>query len=243
MTEVILHNQRKVWQDKPVTRCIYEDFYRRIILACKPGLTLEIGGGSGNLKEYIKDVISTDIVYTNWLDTAADAQSLPFLNECFSNIVLVDVLHHIEYPKYFLEEAVRVLKPGGRLILMEPAITPVSWFFYHFFHPEPVIMNVNPLATGSTDLDRMPFDANQAIPTVLFGRYRKHFEETFPLFKIEHHEMLSFFAYPLSGGFRPWSLVPSFAIKFILNIEKLLAPVIGRLMAFRIFIIIDKKTS
>ena len=40
-----LHGYRDVWQRKPVLRAIYGDFYDRIVAACVPGLTVEIGGG------------------------------------------------------------------------------------------------------------------------------------------------------------------------------------------------------
>src|SRR4051812_7040079 len=110
MTEKVLHEHRDTWARKPVLRAIYNDFYTRVADASKPGVSLEIGGGSGNLKDFASSVVSTDIVFTLWLDAVADAQALPFSDASFSNIVAVDVLHHIERPKRFLYEARRVLK-------------------------------------------------------------------------------------------------------------------------------------
>jgi hypothetical protein len=37
---------RTLWQRKPILRLIYDDFYDRIAAACRPRLTIEIGGGS-----------------------------------------------------------------------------------------------------------------------------------------------------------------------------------------------------
>ncbi len=54
----------------------------------------------------------------------------PLADGSVSNIVLFDVLHHIEFPVLFLDEASRALRPGGRVIFSEPAITPVSNIFY-----------------------------------------------------------------------------------------------------------------
>jgi SAM-dependent methyltransferase len=37
-----------------------------------------------------------------------------------ANIVLFDTLHHLENVRYFFDEALRVLQPGGRVIIMDP---------------------------------------------------------------------------------------------------------------------------
>jgi SAM-dependent methyltransferase len=244
MTAHILSEHRRLWEGKPVLRAIYRDFYERITEACVPGNTLEIGGGSGNLKSHWKEVVSTDIVPAPWLDVAADAQALPFRQASFSNIVGVDVLHHIERPSRFLAEVERVLKPNGRLILMEPAITPVSWLFYKFFHPEPVCMDADPFDDGPLDPGRKPFDANQAIPTLLMEKHRARFIQQYPNLRIRRADYMHIVAYPLSGGYRPWSLIPAVAVKSILSFERrILSPLLGRLLAFRLFIVIEKTTE
>lgn len=243
MSEKILGEHREIWRQKPVLRAIYIDFYQRIGAAWRPGLSLEIGGGSGNLKGVANQVVSTDIVPMPWLDAVADAQALPFDDDSFANVVGIDVLHHIERPKRFLTEACRVLRPRGRIILIEPAITPVSWVFYRFFHPEPVVLSDDPLADGPLDPNREPFDANQAIPTLLFERDRQRMSQAFPGLKIVQLERLSLFAYPLSGGFRSWSLVPVALVGPMLSLERRLSPLIGRLAAFRLFVVIEKQDA
>jgi SAM-dependent methyltransferase len=243
MSQEILYKHRQIWRQKSVLRLIYQDYYRRIVSSAQPGPTLEIGGGSGNLKDYAANVVSTDIVPLPWLDAATDAQALAFADDSFANVVAVDVLHHLEYPVRFLAEAQRVLRPGGRLILLEPAISPFSWVIYSLFHPEPVEMRANPLQTGSPDPSRRPFDSNQAIPTLLFGRHRDRLEAMFPTFKLETFTRLSFFAYPLSGGFRAWSLLPAAAAPILLSCEQRLQRFLGPLMAFRLFVVMKKYPS
>ena len=108
----VLQDYRKVWDRKPVLRLVYNDFYDRIAAACASGLTIEIGGGIGNLKQRLNDVVATDIQFESWLDCVADAQHLPFATGIAANIVMVDVLHHIEFPIVFFREAERVLRRG-----------------------------------------------------------------------------------------------------------------------------------
>ncbi len=235
-----LSNHREIWKNKPVLRAIYHDFYRRILDSCDGKPVLEIGSGSGNLKEYFDDTISIDILYATWLDTVADAQSLPFKSNSIKNIIIFDVLHHIENPKLFFFEASRILKPNGRIIILEPGITPISYFFYNYLHHEAVKTNINPLLREITNLKSDPYDSNQAIPTLIFDKYRNDFDSLFPDLKVVHKEWLSLFAYPMSGGFQKWQLITERMIRPILKLERYLLPFIGKIAAFRIFIILEK---
>lgn len=233
---------RAIWDSKPVLRAVYRDWYERIVSRCRPGRTLEIGGGSGNLKDFAPDVVSTDILSADWLDAVCDAQRLPFADRSFDNVVMMDVLHHLERPVRFVEEAARVLRPGGRIIMLEPGITPLSRLFYGPFHPEPVDMAADPFVDGPTDPNRDPYDANQAIPTLLFGTSdaRRTFEDRFATLRIDRVEWLSLFAYPLSGGFRPWSLIPQFLVGPVTAVETVLLPWIGRFGAFRLMTVLER---
>jgi SAM-dependent methyltransferase len=237
----LLSDFRVIWERKPILRAIYNDFYRRILENVVDGPTLEIGGGSGNLKAFAPEVISSDIIYAPWLDTVCDAQRMPFAGSSFSNVVMIDVLHHVENPIYALTEIKRVLRPGGRLVFCEPAITPISSVFYRFFHPEPVDMSANPLATGAISPDKDPFDSNQAYPTLLVGRFRDAMARTIPELELVHVDRFSFVTYPLSGGFRPWSLMPEKLAKPLLAAEWRLRGVLGRLAAFRLLAVYQRR--
>ena len=233
--------RRDLWRRKPVLRVVYEDFHRRILEWCRPGRTLEVGSGIGSLKGILPEVVTTDITAEPWLDAAADAQALPFSDASFDNLVVVDVIHHVEFPRRFLQEAVRVLRPGGRLVMLEPAVTPGSYLFYRFLHDEGVDLSADPLLDGQPDPARAPDEANQAIPTLLFGRRRLAFETQFPEFALRHLAHLSLVAYPLSGGFRSWSLVSAGAASALLGLERRLEPVMGRLLGFRLLAVLDRR--
>jgi SAM-dependent methyltransferase len=207
---------------------------------CRPGLVLEIGGGSGNFKQFAPRVVSTDIQWAEWIDAVADAQTLPFGDGTFDDIVMVDVLHHLEAPRRFLEEAQRVLRPRGRLVLVEPAITPLSWIAYRFFHHEPVRLDQDPLAEATPDPHRDPYDSNSAIPTLLFGRAQARLARVCPGLVVRDVRLFSLVAYPLSGGFRSWSLLPRALVRPVLRLDRALERVLGRLMAFRLLAIVEK---
>lgn len=243
-----LAEHRRVWERKPALRTVYGDYHRRMLNALpEDGRYLEVGSGSGNLRDAKPDadVTTIDILPTPWVDVCADAQTLPFPDETFDGITMLDVLHHIEHPRVFFAEALRVLKPGGRLAMIEPGITPVSWLFYNFLHEEPVDMSADPLGPveAKPDPDKDPFDSNQGIPTLLFKRqeHRIAFAEAFPGFTLVDRQWLSLFAYPMTGGFKSWSLLSAGAAESLVRLEQHLMPFIGSIMAFRLMVVLEKR--
>jgi SAM-dependent methyltransferase len=235
-----LHSFRLAWDRKPVLRLVYNDFYDRIAAACVPGVTAELGGGIGNLKERLPSVVTTDIQFLPSLDLVADAQNLPFATGAVSNIVMVDVLHHIQFPSMFFREAERVLCLGGRIVMVEPAITFGSTLFYRFLHHEPVDMSADPFESGTPDPNRDPYISNQAIPTLIATKYRARFSELFPALRIQETSWLSLATYPLSGGFKQWCLLPRAVARGMLRLEKMIEPAAGRLAAFRVMLVVAK---
>jgi SAM-dependent methyltransferase len=231
---------REIWARKKLLKLVYDDYYHRITDACVPGVTIEIGGGIGQFKELLPEAISSDIQHSPMIDLVADAQRLPFRTAAVSNIVMLDVLHHVEFPALFFEEALRVLRPGGRCIMIEPGITWGSSAFYRLFHIEPVEMRADPLVKGSPDPLKKPYDSNQAIPTLLATRDKTRFVQRYPEFEFLRVRWFSFLAYPLSGGFRRWSLMPHRLGKTVLKWERMFEKKFGRLFGFRIMIVLKK---
>lgn len=54
------------------------------------------------------------------LDTIADLLALPFLNDTFDAALNVVTLEHVKEPARVIEELYRVLRPGGRLLIIVP---------------------------------------------------------------------------------------------------------------------------
>jgi SAM-dependent methyltransferase len=239
MSEEVLHRHHTVWAQKPVLRRLYSSWYREISHWLRPGLTVEVGGGTGNLKEFSPQVFCTDVVRMPWLDALVDAQHLPFRNRTVSNIVLFDVLHHLENVRYFFDDALRVLVPDGRIVIMEPYVSALSWPIYRFLHPEPVDFGCDPLAIVARQTHRRPFDANQAVARIVFERSFERFHHLYPHLAKIAHERLAFFAYPLSGGFDRPSLIPLWSIDALLRLEQWCRR-LGRLLAFRLLVVLEK---
>ena len=101
----------------------------------------------------------------------------------------------------------------------------------------------DPYALVTIDPDRDPFDANQAIPTLLFGdaAARTRLEKTIPSLRVLSVDWQSLFAYPMSGGFQPWSLIPGAAVPPVLALERRFPDIIRKHLAFRMMIVLERR--
>jgi SAM-dependent methyltransferase len=259
----VLDVRAEVWQRRPLLRKIYQGYFAEMTenLAARTaesgrgdekfGLIVELGGGSGNFKDYFAThhpgegrLIATDIVPTHHCDLAVDAMEMPFGDASVDNLVMMDVLHHIPYPLKFLAEAQRVLHPGGRLVMTEPCITPASRVIFAVGHPEPVVPSAQVFGK-SPERDPSPlrgtgaFASNQATPTLIFYRDLSKFQSRFPHLRVVKRLRRSLFVYPLSGGFSGPKLLPRFLEPVGWGVETLLRPIAG-LLACRLVVVIER---
>lgn len=100
-------------------------------------LVLDIATGGGHVSKALAPhagtVISTDLTeemlantarhlkpdYGNILYVIADAEALPFLADTFDAAICRIAAHHFPHPEAFAAEAARVLKPGGKFVLID----------------------------------------------------------------------------------------------------------------------------
>jgi SAM-dependent methyltransferase len=241
-----LLRHRRVWEEKPILRRVYnEEFFARLLAFRKPGgVSVEVGAGPGFFKRAARDVISTDLIWCPWLDAIADAQKLPFRDASVSNVFGLDMLHHLAAPMTFLSDVARVLMPGGRLILIEPWITPFSYLIFRFLHQERCDLSEMPWAADAAggNAGKMAFDGNQAIPYLLFGpKHRADTLDSLLALKLVALEPFCLFAYLLSGGFKPMNLLPEFLYGAVSKFERVTLPMWRRLAALRVAIVLEKK--
>lgn len=206
----ILQN-REFWEKKPLLRKVYAQFYREItrrVNPAIPGLIVELGSGMGNVKQHIPKCITTDIFPNPWLDRVENAYHLSFNEGEIGHLILFDVWHHLKYPGTVLKEFSRVLAPGGRIIIFEPAMGHIGRFVFGRFHHEPLRLEeeIEWHAPESFSRDDPGYYAAQGNASRIFGSAA--FEDNLRMWRITEIARFPGLAYVASGGFRGPQLYP-----------------------------------
>jgi ubiquinone/menaquinone biosynthesis C-methylase UbiE len=119
-----------------------KDMMREVASLPVSGRLLDIGGGTGRvasaIKEYVDEIVIADVsfgmlVYSPRADSSTGSklcfrpvcgasETLPFADNSFERVIMVDALHHVIHHAHSAHEMFRVLKPGGVLVIEEPDI-------------------------------------------------------------------------------------------------------------------------
>ena len=89
---------------------------RQVIKLIPPGTVLDVGCGEMITTRKIPGAIGMDLDQ----DVRGSAHSIPFPENTFTTVTLLEVIEHLEFPLTTTMEILRVLKPGGRLIVLFP---------------------------------------------------------------------------------------------------------------------------
>lgn len=239
----LLEQSQQEWARSSALRMLYGDLYGEISNWCQPGPTLEIGSGIGVAKEFLADVVTSDVVQTPYVDCAMSAYELRSAESGeWTNIFSVDVFHHLTTPLKFLESAAAVLQPGGRIILVEPAATWMGRCFYKLFHCEPMELKaIRPPFEFEANWENGEF-ANMAMGEGLFLQHRALVESQLAesglvIEQVEYRDLL---AYPLTGGYSSPQMLPERLIRAILRMEKWLPQAWFKYLGLRMVIVLRK---
>lgn len=105
---------------------------RELLKLPSVGWMLDGGGGTGRvssrLNHLVDNIVVSDLSHhmlkkakqKNIRPVRAHIERLPFADGCFDRVLVVDALHHFCDQKESIGDLLRVLKPGGRLVIEEP---------------------------------------------------------------------------------------------------------------------------
>lgn len=197
---------------------------------------VELGCGLGLSKEFIRNprLILTDVGDYPWIDKRVDALSLPFPERSLDALICSHVIHHLDSPRRFFENAARLLKPGGVLLIQELETSPLFKVLMRLMAVEGWDETVDVFAeSGCTPDGADPWSANCAVPRLLFESSAR-FEREFPSLRVERDELCECLAFPLSGGVlakAPTVPLPTAALRAVARLDELLVQAFPRTLA------------
>jgi SAM-dependent methyltransferase len=215
--------RKQVISSKPLLKAIYDEWYAILAAELPPGSgpVLELGSGAGYCDRFIPGLITSEVLYCPSVQLGLDAQHMPFGDQALRAIVFTGVLHHIPNVRLFFSEAARCIRPGGKVLMIEPWVTAWSRFAYRHLHHEPF----SPQAADWGFPSSGPLSgANIALPWMVFERDRQRFASEFPQLEIEQIRPFLPFRYVVSGGLGMRSLMPGFTHGLWMRFEQMLEP-------------------
>jgi len=231
-----VRQHRETWALRPELRAVYHGFFATLLEAAggrRP--IVELGAGPGFFREYCPESISTDVIFTPWVDVVGDGCRMPFREASAGAVVMLDVIHHLPKPLDFLAEVSRILRPGGRLVAIEPWITPLSYILYRYFHHEDCVLSID-IAQPFRSTGKQAFDGNAAIPYRLVRSLQTRPTAGLRLVRCEPFLGLAHLA---TLGFKRQRSVPGSIICAAELCERIAGP-LGRLASTRALLVLEK---
>jgi len=233
---------RKTYQNKDLIKIIYNNYYKKIkenIYLSDKKKILELGSGGGNIKKIIQNCITSDQFKNENIDRIENIYKINFKKNSISNIILIDVFHHLQFPSLALKEIHKVLIKNGRIIMIEPAMGFIPRIIFKIFHYEPngfnLKINWNHIPKKIPYLNQ--YFAAQSLPWRAFFLKELNLRSKY---KIKLIKPFSDFAFLLSGGYSYKAFYPKFLYSLIKLIDKILTSISIKIFSARMLIVLEK---
>jgi SAM-dependent methyltransferase len=171
------------------------------IAADDRGVELAAGIGAGRDFIRAKSLILSDIEDGDWLDLpGVDATATPFADAEFDFVVIQNAIHHLAQPIRFFDEAARILRPSGLLLVQDVKCSLMLRALLRFTGVEGYDFGVDPFDRDAVLTDPAnAWEANNAVCDLLFDDPDR-FHRAVPAFEIVSQRYSESLVFLNSGG-------------------------------------------
>lgn len=164
---------------------------------------IELGAGFAPSKHFIKakSFLVSDFNDSDWLDLKhINALETGFEPENFDFVIVSNTIHHLAFPEKFLNEAFRIIKPNGVLIIQDIYTSLIMRMLlkvmrHEGFNEDTDVFSRLIACNDTND----PWSANCSIPKLLFKSLDR-FSQEFPMWEIIHYKNVECLKFINSGG-------------------------------------------
>ena len=221
---------------------VTRDMQQEMLNASNTGLSshtlkIELGAGVLPMKINFPEVVATDIVPASHLDGILDATAMDMSDGTVDVLFLQNTFHHIPDPMAFFTECERVLKRGGRVVILDPYFNKLSRFIYpKLFKTE----TYNLQGAWNDASGHEMVGANQALSHIIFARDVLVFQKLLPNFEIVNANPLpQGLRYLLTGGLNFKQLIPNSFFPLIKSLEGF--NLIEKYLSIHWMVVLEKK--
>lgn len=204
---------------------------------------LEVGAGAGVSEIFLRNkVLRTDLIPFEEFGVAGNynMEGLTFDDESFDAVLAFDSIHHSAFPSHALKEILRVTRGGGKVVLVEPFVSPFSYLPYKLFHHEETSWRFKEITANKKLLELTnPASGDQGVSRFLIRELSVDHLKFFPhaYFSTKYLSPISFFA---TGGVSHPFQSSTRIVETLFKFEKLIPASLLKFLASRVIISIQK---
>ena len=244
---VTLHNRARLGANQNLLfwyRELYRDQFKDFPNPSTLSI-LEVGSGTSPLKQFLSNVVTSDLLDLDYLDLVFDCHEIDKLDaikdKSLDVITLTNVLHHLKSPIAFLNRAANKLKPGGKVVATEPFFSLLSTPIFKYLHHEPVDVQIS-----KPELENVQgplASANIALPWLIFFRRREWRNLLSENYDVANCSLRFFSAvsYMVTGGISHKLPVPTWLYRALFPVDLFLSRCFPRLFASFFTIVLPRR--
>lgn len=189
---------------------------------------VELAAGIGVARDLVRarSLLLTDIEDGDWLDVSGvDATATPFDDAAFDFVLIQNGIHHLAQPIRVFEEAARILRPGGLLLVQDVKCSLLQRVLARLTRVEGYAYDVDVFDRDAVLSDpAKAWEANNAVPDLLFDDVDQ-FRRRVPRFEIVEQRFSECLVFLNSGGVTHKTVsipLPNVALRALDGIDRLL---------------------